>query len=331
MASQPRRRRSLLGVFVILVVILLLGYGLLVAILAVAGETTRTHQVDQGDEIGVITVAGIISASASSSLLGGASGAGAQRLIDQIRDAADDAAVKAVVLRINSPGGTAAASQELFEAIYAARERKPFIASMADVAASGGYYIAAACDRIVALRATMTGSIGVMMPGYDLSGLLKWIKVEPNVIKSGKFKDIGSPERPMNAAERELLQSLVNNTYEQFLGDVAKGRKQKVEQLRPLADGRILTGEIAKQKGLVDDLGGFYEAVRIAERAAGLKPSKHPNLSYYGRQTLWEQLLEVKSVAPAPSAQGSLLGLTQPLSPLWLLAPVSLPVTVAGP
>lgn len=321
MTEEPTRRRrgSLLPLFVGLFLVLFVGYGVIVALIAAVGAGGRIGSTLAKDRIGVIDVSGLITAQSTMGMFGGVSGAGADRIVGHIRSAAADHTIRAVVVRIDSPGGTPAASQEIFSAILAARERKPFVASMADVAASGAYYVAAACDRIVANRATLTGSIGVMMPGYDLSGLLEWVRVKPTVITSGKFKDIGSFDRPMRAEERELLQAMVDNTYEQFLTDVAIGRKVPPAKIRPHADGRIFTGEQAKKVGLVDELGGFYDAVRVAEKAAGMAPSTEPNLYYYGRGTLLEQLLAV-----TPTSRGSgppAAALPPLLAPLWLLGP----------
>lgn len=331
-APAPRRR-SMWGIFVAITIVGLLGIAVIAALVAVAGETGGVADRIAKDRIGVITVAGIISASAQPGMFGGTSGAGAEQLVEQIREAADDDSIKAVVVRINSPGGAAASSQEVFEALMTAREtsRKPFVASMADIAASGGYYIAAGCEKIVALRATATGSIGVVMPGYDISGFLDWIHIEPEVIKSGKFKDIGSMDRPMTAEERQLLQQLVDTTYQQFLTDVAAGRQMKVAAIRPYADGRIFTGEQALKYGLVDQLGGFYDAVTVAQELAHVSTEGEPNLHYYGSGTIWEELLGAQSVLPrGPQLPLPGWAASGGLAPVWFLAPVQFPLTDAG-
>lgn len=322
----PQRRRSLLGIFLALGLMGFLGLAALVALGSLLGGIEGGAKRLGNDRVAVITVAGMIMSSAEPSVLGGAGGAGAAQLIDDIRDAADDDSVKAVLLRLDSPGGAAAASQEVYECIMAAREesRKPFVASMADIAASGAYYIAAACEKIVANRATLTGSIGVVMPAYDMSGLLQWIRVKPETIKSGKFKDIGSPDRSMSAAERQLLQQLVDNTYQQFLGDVARGRRVKTAAVAPYADGRIFTGEQARKVGLVDELGGFYHAVDVARKLAKLPTDEEPNLYFYGHGSLLQQLLEARSFGP--SRAGWSLGLDPSrLPPLWFLCPQGAP------
>jgi len=254
-----------------------------------------------GEKIGVIHLSGLIMADEQATLFGTSTG-GAGAVVRHIREAAKDDTVRAVVLRINSPGGSAAASQEIYEALMAARQSKPFVASMADVAASGGYYAAAACERIMANRATMTGSIGVIMSGYDLSGFLDWLHIDPATIKSGKYKDIGAMDRPMTAEERRLLQAMVDNCYQQFLGDVARGRNVKVEAVKPVADGRILTGEQARQAGLVDELGGFWDAVQLAAKLGGVKQPESVELQTYGAGSLLDQLLASRAAPRSPAA-----------------------------
>ncbi|MBI3944698.1 MAG: signal peptide peptidase SppA [Armatimonadetes bacterium] len=204
-------------------------------------------------------------------LFGGASGS--DSVVAQLARGRRDASIKAVVVRINSPGGSAAASQEIYAELMKIRKAgKPVVASMGDVAASGGYYVAAAADRIVANGSTLTGSIGVVMEMQNLQGLFQKIGVRSNTIKSGKFKDIGSSTRPMTPEERELLQGLVNDVYEQFVGAIIAGRKQvDPARLRQLADGRIFTGRQAHALKLVDELGNLQDAVATAARLAGIR------------------------------------------------------------
>ncbi|MCC7491627.1 MAG: signal peptide peptidase SppA [Fimbriimonadaceae bacterium] len=330
----PRRPRSLLLVVLGVALFGFLGFSLLVALVTLAGSGRGGAGGGAlgRDRIAVIPLSGLITAGGESSLLGGSSGGG-EKTVELIRKAAKDKNVKAVVIRINSPGGSAAASQEIFEAILAAREatRKPFVASMADLAASGGYYVAAACDQIVANRSTLTGSIGVIMAGYDISGLLEWIRVKPATIKAGKWKDVGSLERPMTAAERALLQALINNTYDQFVKDVARGRRLPEAQVRKLAEGRVYTGEQAKQVRLVDSLGGFWDAVKLAQQLAKLPASAEPNLLRYGSGSLLDELLAT-SQARQSGALGALPaaalgGLPAPgtVPPIWYVCPVGAP------
>lgn len=212
---------------------------------------------------------------------------GALRRLRELRDRAD---VKAVVLRINSPGGTVGAVQEIHAAVKALRGRgKKVVASLGDVAASGGYYVAAAADRVVANPGTLVGSIGVVFHLMNVETLTKKIGVESTVIKSGALKDMGSPHRAMSAEERRVFEGLVASAYGQFLAAVSEGRRLPLEKLRPLADGRVFTGEQARAEGLVDALGGYDEAVREAAELAGIK-SANPRI--VGSERPWERWVE---------------------------------------
>ncbi len=187
--------------------------------------------------------------------------------------------VKAIVLDINSPGGTVAAVQEINAAIARARgaHKKPVVAVLGDVAASGGYYIAAACDKVVAHPGTITGSIGVIFSGANVEGLMKKIGYRPEVIKSGKFKDIGSMGREMTAEERRLLQAMIDDSYDQFVAVVSAGRNIPADRLRAdIADGRIFTGRQALEARLVDALGDTQDALDLAGELA--KIGKNPRV-----------------------------------------------------
>jgi protease-4 len=195
-----------------------------------------------------------------------------KELTDQLRDYGGRSGVQAVVLRINSPGGGVAASQELYEAVrkFRADSRKKVVISMSSVAASGGYYVACAGDRIFANPGTITGSIGVIAEWFNYGDLLRWAKTENVVIKSGALKDAGSPTRPLTDEERNYFQGLINNLYGQFVAAVSDARKMKVEAVRKLADGRVYTGQEAKTIGLVDDLGTLQDAIAAAGKMAGI-------------------------------------------------------------
>lgn len=226
--------------------------------------------------VGLIEVSGPISDAGASSLLGGTSG-GAREFMRQVAEARDDKDIKAVVIRVNSPGGSASASQEMYEAVRRLRAKKPVICSMGDVAASGGYYVAAACDKIYANRATTTGSIGVITELLNYQELARKVGIDQAIIKSGKFKDAGNPARPLTPEEKQLFQQLINNLYNQFVSDVVAGRKAATggtltrEKLLKLADGRVYSGEQAAKNGLVDETGGLYEAMEFARTKGGLK------------------------------------------------------------
>lgn len=197
-------------------------------------------------------------------------------IIRQMDKWAEDDSVKAIVLYISSPGGVVGPSQEIFSAVKKAASQKPVVASMGVVAASGGYYVAAACNKIVANPGTITGSIGVIMMFSTTFDLMDKIGLKAVVVKSGKFKDTGSPHRPFTDEDRRLMQDVVDDTYDQFLNDVAQGRGLSVDDVRKVADGRILTGRQAFKAKLVDKLGGFDDAVELAARLGGIsgKPKK---------------------------------------------------------
>lgn len=182
-----------------------------------------------------------------------------------------DRNVKALVVRIDSPGGAVAPSQEIFaELIKLKKAGKKIVVSMGTVAASGGYYIASAADKIVANPGTITGSIGVVMESFGLQDLAQILHVEPRLIKSGKMKDVGNPFRQMTDEEKIFLQKLSDNMYDQFLNDVSEQRQIPLEKLKVLAEGTIYSGQQAHELNLVDALGNVYDAIDLARREAGL-------------------------------------------------------------
>ena len=198
----------------------------------------------------------------SSSGFGGNSNIDANQIISTL-EKIDKDKVKAVFLRLNTPGGTASASQAIYEKIQSIKKKSgtKFYSFMQDVAASGGYYIASACDKIYANPSTMTGSIGVIMQIPNYTDLSNKIGIQTTTIKSGKFKDIGNGARKMMPEEQELLQALINDTYNEFSMAVSKGRKMPIEKVRELGDGRIYTGNQAFKNGLVDKLSQEWEAI----------------------------------------------------------------------
>ncbi len=221
------------------------------------------------DKIGVVAIHGPISLSDDGRPWDNSGAEGWEKRIIKL---ANTRGVKAIILDINSPGGSVGAVQELYSEILRIRRTKhiPFVASFGDVAASGGYYIASACDKIVAHPGTLTGSIGVIFDATDLQGLFHKIGVKMSPIKSGKFKDIGSPARAMTPEEKRLLQRIIDDTYEQFLSAVSLGRDIPKEKLRPIADGRIFSGNQALKDHLVDQLGDFHDAVALAAKLGGI-------------------------------------------------------------
>ena len=215
--------------------------------------------ISMEDRVGVIRIEGVILDS--------------QSTIGELKRFGENPSVKAIVLRIDSPGGGVVPSQEIHDAVQRVRNKnnKAVIASMGSVAASGGYYIAVATDRIMANSGTLTGSIGVIMEMANVEGLLKKIGVEGVVIKSGRFKDVGSPLRKMSDEEHELLQSVMDDVHRQFIEAVAAGRGLDVTVVQALADGRIFTGRQAKDSKLVDELGDLEAAIQLAADVAGIE------------------------------------------------------------
>jgi protease IV len=198
--------------------------------------------------------------------------------------------VRAVVVRIDSPGGAVAPTQEIFEEIQRSKKQKPFIASMGGMATSGGYYIAAACDKIVANPGTLTGSIGVIMQLSNVEELMKKIGVKGINVKSGANKDIGSPFQPLSPEGKQILQSLVDNVHSQFVAAVAKGRGMDEAQVRRLADGRVYSGAQAKELGLIDQFGTLEEAIELAARRVGIEAEPAVYYSRPEQERWWERM-----------------------------------------
>ena len=192
-------------------------------------------------------------------------------IVNELKEYEKDDSIRAVVLRINSPGGAVAPSQEIFAAVQRVAEAKPIVASMGTLGASGGYYVAAPCTRIVANPGTLTGSIGVIIEIPNIEGLLDKVGLRTEVVKSGEFKDMGSGTRGMSARDREIFQAVIDDVYEQFVQDVAESRAMPVEEVMELADGRIYTGRQAFELGLVDELGGMERAVEVVAELAEIE------------------------------------------------------------
>lgn len=228
---------------------------------------------------------------------------GSRTVSQLLHQAARDPRIKALVVYIDSPGGSAAASQEIFRSILRFKERtgRPVIAAMGDVAASGGFYVACAADKIYALPSTLTGSIGVVWQSVNVERLLANLGIKPETLKAGRFKDIGSFFRSMTPQERELMQQMLNDVHNQFIADVAKGRNLPLEKVRAIADGRILTGKQAKALGLIDELGSLDDAIRNARQQVNL-PETAPVWVLERKRGLIDMLLGTKLVAPFPKS-----------------------------
>jgi len=237
--------------------------------------------------VAIVRVEGVIASGSDGGGLAMSNVATSERVIQDLRRAARDPAVRAIVLRINSPGGGVVASDEIHQAVL--EVDKPVVASMGEVAASGGYYIAAPADRIVANPATLTGSIGVISMVPNVEELLDKIGVEMIVIKSGKLKDELSSYREITEEEKQLWQAVIDEAYEQFVGVVAEGRGMEVDEVKALADGRVYTGRQAKELGLVDELGNLPDAIDLAADLGGI--AGKPRIIEYRRPPSLLELL----------------------------------------
>ncbi len=243
----PRARRPVLrGCAVV--------FGVLIVFFALFGVISRMEEAPfgSGGKVAVLPITGLI--------------ADSDATIEQLKKFAKDDSVKAIVLRINSPGGGVGPSQEIYSEVRKLKDKKPVVTSMGAVAASGGYYIACGSRKIYANPGTITGSIGVIMQFVNVKDLIEKIGIRGVVVKSGALKDAGSPLREMTPDERQYLQSVIDNVHGQFVHAVADGRKLDVEAVRKIADGRVFTGEQAKALGLVDALGDQEDAVAEAAR-----------------------------------------------------------------
>lgn len=248
-----KRKRILTGLAMILILLIII----FLFLLFFSSTIGKTDRFTFGDKIGIVEIKGVITQSAD--------------IIEVLRQYKEDDGIKAVILRIDSPGGGVGPAQEIYREVIKIKTKKKVITSMGSVAASGGYYIACASDLIVANPGTITGSIGVIMQFSNFEELLKKIGIKGVVIKGGEYKDIGSPFRDMTPEERKIIQEVIDNVHQQFIQAVMEGRKLERIKVVQIADGRILTGEQAKRLGLVDQIGNLQDAIDIATKLAGIK------------------------------------------------------------
>jgi protease-4 len=223
-----------------------------------------------GERVAVLEVRGIILDS--------------ELYLDSLSKIKKDDGIKALVLRIDSPGGAVGPSQEIYSEIKKIREKKPVIATLGSVGASGGYYIACSAQKIFANPGTITGSIGVIAQFVSYEQLLKWAKLDVEVIKSGEFKDVGSPFRKMTEIDKQYIQQLIDNVYSQFKLAVSEARGMDSKEMDRIADGRIFTGEQAKNLKLVDELGTLSDAISLAGNLGGIEGE--PDVSYYPKRRM---------------------------------------------
>jgi protease-4 len=299
MPPPPPPRRDRLAVAIVAFIfggLFLVFFGFLVlAYSVVRGEGPA---IATGPRVAIIEVKGPIGT--------GAGGADVDRILKQLRKVAQDDGLKAVVVRIDSPGGAVAPSQELHDEVKKLAQKKTVVCSMGNLAASGGFYVAVACPKVVAEPGTLTGSIGVITQFPKVKGLLDRWDVKMETVKSGALKDAGNPFADMSAEERAYWQSLIDRVYGQFVRAVAQGRGLEEAAVRKFADGRVITGEEAKELKLVDALGNFYDAVELAKQEAKL--SGEPHLVYPAdeRGMFLEQLMGSAAGAAADAVASRL-------------------------
>jgi len=250
----------------------------LVSLYALSYLSNREESLWGGEKIAIIEVRGVI--------------LDPQPVVEKLVKLRKNEKVKAIVLRIDSPGGGVGPAQEIFAEVKKAQKEKKVLVSMGSVAASGGYYIACAADKILANPGSITGSIGVIVESLNVEELLRKLGLRSMVVKSGKHKDLGSPLRPMTEEERKLLQGVLDSVHEQFIRAVAEGRKLPVEKVRELADGRIFSGEQARELGLVDELGNLEDTLAMAATLAGIRGEPEIMYPEKKRFSLFDLLLQ---------------------------------------
>lgn len=265
MSSFRQKHPILLGLFILTGIFLFFigGISLLISTLISHGPGTDIFAKKEG--VGIVDLKGLIISP--------------EQVLKHLTEFRHNPNVKAIVLRIDSPGGSVGASQEIYKEVMRTNEVKPVIASMGSMGASGGYYAALGAENIIANPGTMTGSIGVIIKFPNLEGLFEKIGYRSEVIKSGPLKDVGASNRPMSEKERQLMQELIDNVYGQFVRDIAAARGMEKNSVEELADGRIYTGEQALGVGLIDSLGNFTDAITIAAEMGGLD-TEYPQLIY---------------------------------------------------
>ncbi|EAK8405277.1 signal peptide peptidase SppA [Listeria monocytogenes] len=243
------------------------------SLFADTGELTETVIEEGGDDtIAVLSVDGTIQDTGDSGSLLGGGGYDHSFFMQQLEQVRNDDYIQGVLLYVNSPGGGVMESAQIRDKILQIQKERniPFYVSMGSMAASGGYYISAPADKIFASKETLTGSLGVIMQGYDYSELMKKLGVSDNTIKSGEYKDIMSGTRPMTEDEKKIMQSMIDDSYNEFVKVVAKGRGMSAEEVRKIADGRIYDGRQAKENGLIDEFGYQEDALEALKKEQGL-------------------------------------------------------------
>ena len=285
--------------------------------------TTSSLGLDRGQRIAVIYAVGLISSGPSNYDSPQGQVAGSDTLVEYLRKARADSSIKAIVLRIDSPGGSAIASDVIWREVQLTRKAKPVIASMSDVAASGGYYIAMPASAIVAEPATLTGSIGVVMVKFVIDGTLKKLGLNMEHVQEGRYADLYSPIRPFSASERARVEEQMQATYDAFVEKAAAGRNTTPEKIDAIGQGRVWTGRQAKQLGLVDELGGLERALALAKERVGIPQDAGVELVVYPpRKSIYEIVANPFGRSDGASTLGALLGLKDPRGLQTLMAPM---------
>lgn len=265
MSSFRQKHPILLGLFILAGIFLFFLGGISLLISSLISQSSKTDLFSSREGIGIVELKGLLVTS--------------EPVLKQLTEFRNDPNVKSIVLRIESPGGAVGAAQEIYQEISRTNSVKPVVASMGSMGASGGYYAALGAETILANPGTMTGSIGVIVKFPNLEGLFDKIGYKSEVVKSGPLKDIGASNRSLTEAERTVMQDLIDNVYNQFVQDIAAARSMDAAAVFELADGRIFTGEQALEVGLIDRLGNFIDAIKIAAELGGLDP-EDPRLIY---------------------------------------------------
>ena len=278
--------------------------------------------LNTGPRIAVLYAVGVISTGESSD--DGAQVLGSDTVVEQLRTIRADDSIRAVVLRVDSPGGSAIASDVIWREVMLTRAVKPVIASMSDVAASGGYYIAMPAHQIVAEPATLTGSIGVVMVKFVIDGTLEKIGMNMEKVSDGRYADMYSPIRPFSPEERQKVEEQMQATYEAFVEKAAAGRQTTPERIDTIAQGRVWTGKQAKALGLVDELGGLGRALELAKARAQIEAGSEVELVIYPQRRSFYELVQAPFGTEAPSMMRALLGLQEAKAVQSLTAPLRL-------
>lgn len=290
-----KNRGWIIALVILVLVLLFVCLGTLGVLLIAIGGTSMPR-VGGPDSVAVIHIEGVIGASSGGGLLGATASVTPENIIQQLQEADQDSRVGAILLRVDSPGGSAAASQEIYDEVK--RAKKPVVVSIGDVGASGAYYISSAADEIMASRASSVGSIGVILTVANLEELYKKLGISFTVMTKGKYKDLGGGNRPLTDEEKKILDEQLTTIYDQFIEDVAAGRNMDREKVAELATGLDWPGSQAKELGLVDRLGNYRDALKRAGELGKVKGE--PKVVRYDTPSLLQLLSSATSQAANP-------------------------------